>query len=83
MVPTDAITSIRTWPSTSISVALRGANTHPELHRPLTLREAAAIQTFPATYKFAGKRGDIERQIGNAVPVRMAAAIADRLLTAI
>jgi DNA (cytosine-5)-methyltransferase 1 len=47
------------------------------------LREAAAIQTFPATYKFAGKRGDIERQIGNAVPVGMAAAIADRLLTAI
>lgn len=56
---------------------------HPELHRPLTLREAAAIQTFPATYQFAGTRGDIERQIGNAVPVKMAAVIAGLLLAAI
>lgn len=56
---------------------------HPELHRPLTLREAAAIQTFPASYQFAGTRGDIERQIGNAVPVKMAAAIAGHLLAAI
>jgi len=56
---------------------------HPELHRPLTLREAAVIQTFPASYQFAGRRGDIERQIGNAVPVKMAAAIAGHLLDAI
>lgn len=56
---------------------------HPELHRPLTLREAAAIQTFPATYQFVGSRGDVERQIGNAVPVKMAAAIAGHLLAAI
>lgn len=53
---------------------------HPEEHRAITLREAAAIQTFPSDYKFAGTRGDIERQIGNAVPVRMAAAIAGTLL---
>lgn len=56
---------------------------HPELHRPLTLREAAAIQTFPASYQFVGSRSDIERQIGNAVPVKMAAAIASHLLAAI
>jgi len=56
---------------------------HPQLHRPLTLREAAAIQTFPASYQFVGGRGDIERQIGNAVPVKMAAVIAGHLLAAI
>lgn len=56
---------------------------HPEEHRPITLREAAAIQTFPAGYQFAGSRGDIERQIGNAVPVRMASRIAIRVLSAI
>lgn len=56
---------------------------HPELHRALTLREAAAIQTFPASYQFVGARGDIERQIGNAVPVKMAATIAGHLLAAI
>jgi DNA (cytosine-5)-methyltransferase 1 len=53
---------------------------HPEEHRPITLREAAALQTFPPNYKFAGTRGAVERQIGNAVPVRMAAAIASALL---
>ena len=56
---------------------------HPELHRPLTLREAAAIQTFPASYQFAGTRGDIERQIGNAVPVKMATVIAHQICTMI
>lgn len=53
---------------------------HPDEHRPITLREAAAIQTFPPDYKFAGTRGAVERQIGNAVPVRMAAKIAGALL---
>jgi DNA (cytosine-5)-methyltransferase 1 len=38
----------------------------------LTLREAALLQTFPATYEFHGSYGQIEAQIGNAVPVRMA-----------
>lgn len=56
---------------------------HPRENRPITLREAAAIQTFPPTYKFSGTRGEIERQIGNAVPVRMASAIAATLLAAI
>lgn len=53
---------------------------HPSENRPITLREAAAIQTFPSDYKFHGNRGDIERQIGNAVPVNMASAIARNLL---
>lgn len=53
---------------------------HPEEHRPITLREAAAIQTFPPDYKFVGTRGAIERQIGNAVPVQMAAIIAGTIL---
>lgn len=53
---------------------------HPRENRPITLREAAAIQTFPVEYKFAGTRGDIERQIGNAVPVRMAKEIASALI---
>lgn len=54
---------------------------HPHDNRPITLREAAAIQTFPVTYRFAGTRGEIERQIGNAVPVRMAREIATSLLS--
>jgi DNA (cytosine-5)-methyltransferase 1 len=45
---------------------------HPTEPRALTLREAATIQTFPLTYTFTGGVGNVERQIGNAVPVRMA-----------
>jgi DNA (cytosine-5)-methyltransferase 1 len=36
--------------------------------RCLTTREAAQIQGFPADHKFAGKRDDIIKQCGNAVP---------------
>lgn len=53
---------------------------HPVEDRAITLREAASLQTFPATYAFAGSRGSIERQIGNAVPVRMARKIAEQVI---
>ncbi len=49
-----------------------GTFIHPTENRGLTLREAATFQTFPVGYKFSGYYGSIERQIGNAVPVRMA-----------
>lgn len=49
-----------------------GAFIHPTEHRGITLREAATLQTFPYKYNFVGKYESIERQIGNAVPVRMA-----------
>jgi DNA (cytosine-5)-methyltransferase 1 len=49
-----------------------GQFVHPIEPRALRLREAATIQTFPLTYEFRGGVGQIERQIGNAVPVRMA-----------
>lgn len=52
-----------------------GAFVHPTEHRGISLREAALIQTFPPNYKFCGAYGSIERQIGNAVPVRMAEAL--------
>lgn len=49
-----------------------GTFIHPTENRGLTLREAATFQTFPVNYQFYGTYGSIERQIGNAVPVRMA-----------
>lgn len=52
-----------------------GSFIHPTEDRGITLREAATLQTFPSTYRFSGSYGEIERQIGNAVPVRMAAAL--------
>ncbi len=44
--------------------------------RRLRVPEIAAIQTFPANYKFSGNRRSIQKQIGNAVPPSMARAVA-------
>lgn len=52
-----------------------GRNSHPELHRAITPREAARIQSFDDTFIFKGKKGAICKQIGNAVPPLMARAI--------
>ena len=48
---------------------------HPTEDRGISLREAALLQTFPRGYTFVGSYGSIERQIGNAVPVRLAHAL--------
>jgi DNA (cytosine-5)-methyltransferase 1 len=48
---------------------------HPTENRSITLREAALLQTFPLEYVFVGGHSQVERQIGNAVPVQMAAAL--------
>ena len=42
------------------------------LYRGLTLREAAALQSFPDTYRFHGNLNLIAEQIGNAVPPELA-----------
>lgn len=44
--------------------------------RRLHPRECAALQTFPSAWTFAGNRGAQYRQIGNAVPPKLAYAIA-------
>ena len=44
--------------------------------RRFSWQEAAAIQTFPANLKFEGNLTSIYRQIGNAVPVRLAQVVA-------
>ena len=49
-----------------------GRFTHPDENRGLSLREAAAIQTFPNDYKFYGTFSHASKQIGNAVPVALA-----------
>jgi DNA (cytosine-5)-methyltransferase 1 len=49
---------------------------HPEQHRALTAREGARIQSYDDTFKFAGNRTQVVKQIGNAVPPLLGRAIA-------
>lgn len=48
---------------------------HPLETRPLNVREYARVQTFPDDWQFCGKMDAQYKQIGNAVPVNLAAAI--------
>ena len=51
-----------------------GRFVHPREDRAISLREAALLQTFPPDYAFTGTHPAIERQVGNALPVRLAQA---------
>lgn len=56
-----------------------GTNSHPELNRAITPREAARIQSFSDSFVFYGGKRSIGRQIGNAVPPLLAKGIADKI----
>ncbi len=54
----------------------KGRYLHPSADRPITHREAARLQGFPDEFLFEGTKIEVARQIGNAVPVGLAVAIA-------
>lgn len=45
---------------------------HPGFNRTITPREAARIQSFPDSFVFIGNKTSICKQIGNAVPPKLA-----------
>ncbi|WQT20694.1 DNA cytosine methyltransferase [Helicobacter pylori] len=57
-----------------------GTNSHPELHRSITPREAARIQSFSDNYIFYGNKTSVCKQIGNAVPPLLALALGKAIL---
>ena len=56
---------------------------HPEQDRAISLREAAALQTFSDDCEFFGTKNQIARWIGNAVPVLFAKALGRAALQAV
>lgn len=52
---------------------------HPNENRTITPREAARIQSFPDDFIFYGTKGSICKQIGNAVPPKIAYLVANMI----
>lgn len=55
---------------------------HPTKDRPLSVRECARIQQFPDDWVIAGTMQERYKQIGNAVPVGLARAIGEAIVSA-
>jgi DNA (cytosine-5)-methyltransferase 1 len=60
----------------------KGRFIHPSQHRPITLREAALLQTFPKRYRFELRAGRyaVAQLIGNAFPPEFAKRHAQKLI---
>lgn len=63
-------------PSLTITAYIFNKFVHPKEDRYITPREAALLQDFPVDYEFKGTLGQVQKQIGNAVPVGLAREIA-------
>lgn len=57
--------------------------TAPDRLRRLTVEECAVLQSFPVGFRFHGPRVAQYRQVGNAVPPRLAYAVASALRSAL
>ena len=73
----DAPAPALTTKCTSIS---NGRFGHPFQDRPISVREAASLQTFPRDFVFEGGIKSATRQIGNAVPVLLAHRVGEAFL---
>lgn len=66
-------------PSLTVTAYIFNKFVHPNENRYITPREAAILQDFPLDYEFKGTVGQVHKQIGNAVPVKLATALAQEV----
>ena len=67
---------ITNWNRPSDTITATSPEIHVNRERRLSARECAMLQTFPMDYQFVGSLNVVYRQIGNAVPVKLAEQIA-------
>lgn len=78
-----------TWDGVARSIITRfrdpksGEYSHPEQTRTISIREAARIQSFPDWFVFEGTNTEQYDQVGNAVPVLLARAVAEHIKRAL
>ncbi|OLS38277.1 DNA (cytosine-5-)-methyltransferase [Alkalihalophilus pseudofirmus] len=74
---------IKNEPSVTITTRFdtpsSGRFSHPYLHRAITVREAARLQSFPDNFIFLGPKTSQMKQVGNAVPPLLANRIAEAI----
>ena len=63
-------------PSNTVTAYIFNKFAHPHEDRYITPREAARLQQFPDDHEFSGTITNVQLQIGNAVPVGLAQAVA-------
>ncbi|WAC47842.1 DNA cytosine methyltransferase [Asticcacaulis sp. SL142] len=71
--PACTLVTSPTMPATDIC--------HPEENRPLSVQEYMRVQEFPDDWVFCGSIKDKYKQIGNAVPVGLGAAVGRAILS--
>lgn len=76
-VPLDTVTAKDTFGLVEIFEKTPGLDIRLRMLQP---HELAAAQSFPIDYQFAGNKGEIVKQIGNAVPRRTARALCRELI---
>ena len=67
---------ITNWDRPSDTITATSPEIHINRERRLSARECAMLQTFPMDYEFVGSLNVVYKQIGNAVPVKLAEQIA-------
>lgn len=70
---------VTNWNRASDTITATSPEIHIDKERRLSARECAMIQTFPDDFIFVGSINSMYRQIGNAVPPKLAKLVADNI----
>jgi len=74
---------ITNWDRPSDTITASQPEIHVNKKRRLSVRECAILQTFPMDFVFTGSLNAMYRQVGNAVPTKLAKSIAESVFDAI